>query len=121
MRASLIAIAALAVAAALPTTASAQQAPLGLVSPEMANGVRIVRNGGDRHHRPDRRRGHRNDRGVYVNTWTGGEWALYNNRNWESGSYNDWWHDRPDRSYPRWMANNGECQRQWWSGGGWRC
>jgi hypothetical protein len=40
---------------------------------------------------------------------------------WRANSYNDWWHDRPDRAYPRWMANNQDCQRLWWSGGGWRC
>ena len=40
---------------------------------------------------------------------------------WRSSSYNDWWHERPDRAYPRWMANNQDCQRMWWSGGGWRC
>ena len=31
------------------------------------------------------------------------------------------WHDRPDRAYPRWMSNNQDCKRLWWSGGGWRC
>jgi hypothetical protein len=40
---------------------------------------------------------------------------------WRSNSYNDWWHERPDRSFPRWMANNQNCERMWWSGGGWRC
>ena len=34
---------------------------------------------------------------------------------------NDWWHDRPDRAFPRWVSNNQSCQRIWWSGGGWRC
>lgn len=53
--------------------------------------------------------------------YEGGEWALYNNRSWESDSYNDWWHDRPDRAYPRWMQNNQNCDRMWWGGGVWRC
>ena len=76
-------------------------------------------------------RGHRGDgdgrrgrRGceISVGTWVdAGEWALYNNRSWESDSYNDWWHDQPWRSYPRWVSKNEDCQRQWWSGGGWRC
>lgn len=76
-------------------------------------------------------RGHRSDSGdrrdrrgceVSVGTWVdAGEWALYNNRSWESDSYNDWWHDQPWRSYPRWVSKNEDCQRQWWSGGGWRC
>ena len=38
-----------------------------------------------------------------------------------SDSYNDWWHDQPWRSYPRWVSKNEDCQRLWWSGGGWRC
>jgi hypothetical protein len=63
-----------------------------------------------RHHR---RGGCRTD---VVMDWYGGEWALYNNRSWESDSYNDWWHDRPDRAYPRWMSRNQDCARQWYSG-----
>jgi hypothetical protein len=68
------------------------------------------------------RRGRGGSCDISVGTWVNaGEWALYNNRTWESDSYNDWWHDRPDRAYPRWMSNNQNCQRQYWSGGGWRC
>lgn len=51
----------------------------------------------------------------------GGEWALYNNRTWESDSYNDWWHDRPDRAYPAWMRHNEGCQRMWFAGDTLRC
>ena len=40
---------------------------------------------------------------------------------WRSDSFNDWWHDRPDRAFPRWVANNRDCQRLYWAGGGWRC
>ena len=40
---------------------------------------------------------------------------------WRVGGFNDWWHDRPDRAFPRWVANNGDCERQYWVGGGWRC
>lgn len=55
-----------------------------------------------------------------------GEWALYNNRSWEPNSYNDWWHDRPDRAFPRWVIEQharGTCDadRMWWSGSGWHC
>jgi hypothetical protein len=53
--------------------------------------------------------------------WYGGEWALYNNRSWEADSYNDWWHDRPDRAYPAWLRRNQDCQRQWFSGDTLRC
>lgn len=58
---------------------------------------------------------------VLVGGWGSEGWALYNNRSFEPDSYNGWWHDRPDRAFPRWMQNNGNCQRMWWSGGGWRC
>ena len=82
-------------------------------------GVRVFN---DRGRRGDHRRGRRNDTVVVGDLgYYGGEWALYNNRSFESDSYNDWWHDRPDRAYPRWMSNNQDCQRQYWTGNGWRC
>lgn len=73
----------------------------------------------------DARRDGRGRRGpacpvILGGGWYGGEWALYNNRTFEPDSYNDWWHDRPDRAYPRWVTN-GRCDRLYWSGGGWRC
>ena len=80
--------------------------------------------GGDRF--GDRRDGrrHRGD-AVFVTDFDGGEWALYNNRSWEPDSYNDWWHDRPDRAFPRWVQEQrgGPCDpdRMWWSGSGWHC
>jgi len=43
------------------------------------------------------------------------------NRSFDPDKWNDWWHDRPDRAFPRWMSHNEGCQRVWWSGGGWRC
>jgi hypothetical protein len=45
------------------------------------------------------------------------------NRDWDSDSFNDWWHDRPDRAYPRWISHNDNCtpDRMWWSGSGWHC
>ena len=78
-------------------------------------GIRMDGDRGDRH-------GRRSSCDISTGTWVdGGEWALYNNRSWESDSYNDWWHDQPWRSYPRWVSKNEDCQRLWWSGGGWRC
>ena len=73
-------------------------------------------------HRGDGR-GHRGSVDCIGGGWGyyGGEWALYNNRSWESDSYNDWWHDRPDRAFPRWVQNNQNCERIWSSGSGWRC
>ena len=35
---------------------------------------------------------------------------------WRSDSFNDWWHERPNRSYPAWVQRNHDCQRQWWQG-----
>lgn len=45
------------------------------------------------------------------------------NRSWDSDSFNDWWNDRPDRAYPRWIYHNQNCtpDRTWWSGSGWHC
>ena len=40
---------------------------------------------------------------------------------WRSNSFNDWWHDNPERAYPRWMQNNGNCDRQWYAGDTLRC
>jgi hypothetical protein len=53
-------------------------------------------------------------------------WGYYDpdfNRSWDSDSYNDWWHDRPDRAFPRWVQHNEGCEpdRLWWSGNGWHC
>ena len=55
-----------------------------------------------------------------------GDWALANNRAFDSNSYNDWWNDRPDRAFPRWVQDQrarGTCDpdRMWWSGSGWHC
>lgn len=74
-----------------------------------------------RHHggRHDRRRNRGSDGFL-------GGWGYYDtdiNRSWEADSYNDWWHDRPDRAFPRWVRHNENCapERMWWSGGGWHC
>ena len=83
-------------------------------------------------HRDGSRDGHRDGHdgrfGCFGDGWAyaDGQWALYNNRSWESDSYNDWWHDRPDRAYPRWVTEQrmrGTCDpdRMWWSGNGWHC
>ena len=69
----------------------------------------------DRDRDSDRRRFNRCGSDVAMD-WYGGEWALYNNRSFAPDSYNDWWHDRPDRAYPAWMRHNRDCQRQWFSG-----
>ena len=45
------------------------------------------------------------------------------NRSFDPDKWNDWWHDRPDRAFPRWVWNNQNCapDRMWSSGSGWRC
>ena len=70
---------------------------------------------GDRRDRRDRRD---DDIGVWVNS---GEWARYNNTNFQSDSFNGWWHDRPDRAYPAWVRNNQDCARKWYAGNTLRC
>lgn len=40
---------------------------------------------------------------------------------WRSDSFNDWWHERTERSYPRWLQNNANCERKWWAGETLRC
>jgi hypothetical protein len=125
MKYVLLATATLVAAAAIPTAPAQAQSLAGapfVSAPSPGGfGVRVHRGGhgghGDHH-------GHdgRFDDGAAIATWyEGGQWALYNNRSWLPDSYNDWWHDRPDRAFPRWVQNNQLCQRQWWSGGGWRC
>lgn len=71
---------------------------------------------------------HRGDRRVVsgfcpdvLMSWYGGEWAKWNNRTWEPTSYNDWWHEEPQRAYPAWMQRNQDCSRQWYSGDTLRC
>jgi hypothetical protein len=81
-----------------------------------------------RHHG---RRGHgdfRRDRGGFDEgfgsgwAWYGGG-STYDDADWAPDSGNDWWHDRPDRAFPRWVAHNENCtpDRMWWSGSGWHC
>ena len=63
-------------------------------------------------------RGHRRGfGGAFV-----GRWADHQDRTFEHDSYNDWWHERPHRAFPRWVRENAQtCDRRWWSGGVWRC
>ena len=111
MRALLLGMAALAVA--LPAPAAAQSASDVRFSARSGSGTH-----GDFRHN-DRRRDRRFDDAVAVGPW---EWYEdYGARTWKSDSFNDWWHDRPDRAYPRWVINNQNCERKWWGGGTLRC
>jgi hypothetical protein len=91
------------------------------------DGVRSFRHNRDGDHSGMRRDGDRRAmrrdgcRSDVIMDWYGGEWALYNNRSWNSDSYNDWWHDRPDRAYPAWMRNNQGCSRMWYAADTLRC
>lgn len=37
------------------------------------------------------------------------------NRSFAQDKWNDWWHDHPDRAFPRWMSRNKDCARRWYS------
>ncbi|HEU5481710.1 MAG TPA: hypothetical protein VFU80_01280 [Sphingomicrobium sp.] len=132
----LVAAAPLAAFALSPASAGAQEFtgrsapkahnPFGHWAAETPRIHRGVAFGIDRKRHHDRRGHHRRGSSdtVVISDgfgWYGGEWALYNNRSWESDSYNDWWHDNPSRAYPRWFQNNRNCDRMWAGGGVWRC
>ena len=118
MRAVLLGLAAplAALAFAAPADAQPTAGPAASVQSGFEQGGRD----GGRHDRGRHRRG---DRVVVMDGFWGSPeaWALYNNRSFAPDSFNDWWHDRPDRAYPRWMQNNQNCDRMWWGGGVWRC
>jgi len=38
------------------------------------------------------------------------------NRSFDPDKWNDWWHNRPARAFPRWMSRNQDCARPWYSG-----
>lgn len=50
-----------------------------------------------------------------------GDWPRQGDTAWRSDSFNDWWHDQPHRSFPRWVQKNQDCERMYWAGGAWRC
>jgi hypothetical protein len=62
------------------------------------------------------RRGNRGfDGGLYL-----GDREYQGDTAWRPTGFNDWWHERPQRSEPRWLQSN-NCERQYWTGSGWRC
>ena len=130
MRGALLIFAAAAAVTLLPAAPAAAQSRGGAGFGHQAGfshssrGVRVHR--GDHHRGHDRRLSDdfRSDDGRDRNG-RGDAYLPYRDYQgdtlWRSDSFNDWWHDRPDRAYPRWIANNQDCQRQYWAGGGWRC
>jgi hypothetical protein len=81
---------------------------VGIPPDSNVGGVRIHR-GHDRHGRGFAEAGYfvpgYNDYGDYDA-----------NRSFDPEKWNDWWHDRPDRAFPRWMSRNQDCARRWYSG-----
>jgi hypothetical protein len=54
--------------------------------------------------------------GGYAYAGYNGYGDFDGNRSFDPDKWNDWWHDRPDRAYPRWMSRNQDCARPWYSG-----
>ena len=112
MRMMLLAAAAGLAPIALPAPAAAQGTASHDEGSEWRDGVNFRDGGRD----GDRRRRHRGSDTVlvYDRDWQG-------QSAWRANSFNDWWHERPHRSFPRWMSANQDCKRVWQSGGAWRC
>ena len=128
MRFSLIA-AALVLVVAVPASADAQRmGGSGLSAGNGAqsrgshgrDGLRVIPDFERPRARDDRRDGYR--RGYPIGFgYYGGYGGRDIDRSWQPDSYNDWWHERPWRAYPAWVSRNQNCERMYWSGGGWRC
>ena len=86
-----------------------------------------VRGASFRHDRNAEQRMHHGSDASAAAVW--GNYELrssYDDRDWAAESGNDWWNDRPDRAFPRWVQEQharGTCDpdRMWWSGSGWHC
>ncbi len=97
---------------------AAASVPAGAIDrPEFPNGFRASSDGpGDfRDGRRDRRRNRGDDTVLIYDRDYQGDTA------WRSNSFNDWWHDRPERAFPRWLQTNQDCQKVWYAGSTLRC
>ena len=69
----------------------------------------------------------RNGRRIRVGEVFAGGYGYYDgdydaNRSFSPDKWNDWWHERSERAYPRWVRQNREqCERMYYTGAGWRC
>ena len=121
MRTVLLAIASLAIAAPVPAAAqSATALQFSARSGSGHHGGGFGNHGGfDRRdgRRHDGRRNRGGDSVVYYDDYR----EYQGDTAWKSDSFNDWWHDRPDRAYPRWVGNNQNCERKWFAGDTLRC
>lgn len=108
MRILLLAVATIAIAAPVPVEAQTGQS------------MQFSARSGSGHHggfdRRDRRR-HRDGDTVYYDGYR----EYQGDTAWKSESFNDWWHDRPDRAYPRWVTANQNCERKWFAADTLRC
>lgn len=100
----------------------------GFVNPSAGMNMRRDYSGDHRRDRRggDHRRGHdgRYDYAPYGYLGYGYYPGDYDaNRSFDPDRWNDWWHERPERAFPRWVWSNQNCteDRLWWSGAGWRC
>ena len=109
------AVAALTFAAA---PAAAVDRP-GLNLARSASGVTVYRGGPGMVADVRRDRSHRRVRGFDGGFYLGDR-EYQGDTAWRPEAFNDWWQQRPSRSEPRWLRSN-NCERQYWTGGGWRC
>lgn len=117
MRGVLLFLAAAAMAAgpaAALAPASTSPSARSFAPPDLARGVHVHRGHGD--FARDDGRAHRRRGGDVFFPYR----DYQGDTLWRSDGFNDWWHDRPDRAFPRWVAGNRDC-RLYWAGGGWRC
>jgi hypothetical protein len=128
MHRGLLGLAAMSAALVIPSPASAQGAVassgFSAVSGTQRIGVLTGRPGGEFGRRGGFGDGHRHHIRVDGRVQGGGYYSSgYNdygdydaNRSFDPDKWNDWWHDRPDRAFPRWMSRNQGCERPWYSG-----
>jgi hypothetical protein len=123
MRVVLLAAAASLAAIIVPAAPALALDPPSAQFAASAHGVSVHRNhpgrfdGDFRRDRRDRDRRH--DRDFDGTVFIDREWQ--GDTAWRANSFNDWWHERPWRSYPRWVSSNANCERSWQGGGVWRC
>jgi hypothetical protein len=121
-------------AAIVPAAPAAALDPPGTQFTAGAAGVTVHRGrpghfgGGFGDHRSYARDGDWQDGGHHRRRHRGGDVIFFiydrewqGDTAWRADSYNDWWHERPWRSYPRWVSSNANCERVWQGGGVWRC
>jgi hypothetical protein len=124
MKAVLLVAAASMAAIIIPSAAQAEHRSRSVFvsSPGSAFGGDFRCDARGRHHDGDRRRSR--DCAFFGGNLGYLDYGDYDgNRAFDPGKYNDWWHDRPDRAFPRWVQQNQNCtpDRMWWSGSGWHC